>query len=278
MYFKEEKLEKIIKDALKYLKKEPAFLKLHGKIMLAGDTHGDVIVTKEIIKKFFDENFDIMIFLGDYIDRAPADIGSSIPNINYLLEMKSTYPDKIFLLKGNHEANYAIPCYPNEFEYEVKDCCPQLYSYYVMAFKEMPLMALANNVYAAHGGFPIEKNANAIDKNNVDAIEEITWSDAAISPVFRGAGNNFGEKELNLFLNKINARAFIRGHDYNLNGMIAYKKCLTIFSSRRYEDMGNGGILIAKVDENINNMDDIEIENFYNGRWKKYKARYVHKI
>ena len=84
--------------------------------------------------------------------------------------------------------------------------------------------------------------------------------------------NRFGEKELELFLNKINAKAFIRGHDYNLNGMIVYKKCLTIFSSRRYGRMGNGGILIAKINENINSMDDIEIENFCNGKWKKYEA------
>jgi len=272
VHFTEEKLEQTIKNALEYLKKEHAFLELHGKIMAAGDTHGDVVITKEIIKKFFDDGFDAIIFLGDYIDRAPSDIGSSIPNINYLLEMKSRYPDKIFLLKGNHEANYAIPCYPNEFEYEVKECCPQLYSQYVMAFKEMPLMAMLNNVYAAHGGFPIEKDVDEINKDDVDAIEEITWSDAAISPVFRGAGNRFGEKELELFLNKINAKAFIRGHDYNLNGMIVYKKCLTIFSSRRYEGMGNGGILIAKINENINSMDDIEIENFCNGKWKKYEA------
>ena len=76
--------------------KEPAFLKIQGKIMVAGDTHGDLIISKEIVKKFFDERFDYLVFLGDYIDRAPPDIGSSLPNINFLLDMKVSYPKKLF--------------------------------------------------------------------------------------------------------------------------------------------------------------------------------------
>ena len=265
--------EKELKDAIYSMKKEPAFLKLHGKIMVAGDTHGDVVISKAITEKFFDENFDFMIFLGDYIDRAPNDIGSSLPNINHLIEIKIRYPNKIFLLKGNHEANYAIPCWPHEFEYEVKQCCPSFYELYIKAFMEMPLMALANNVYLAHGGFP-RKNIS-INKNDIEAVEEITWSDVALSPVYRGAGFKFDEKMLNDFLNKINAKAFIRGHDYTMNGIVAYKKCLTIFSSRRYKNNGNGGILIAKIYGKINGIEDIELQTWEDGKWIDYKPYFI---
>ncbi|MCD6573581.1 MAG: metallophosphoesterase [Thermoplasmata archaeon] len=264
-----EKIEK----AIEAMKKEPAFLKLHGNIMVAGDTHGDVVISKAIVKKFFEENYNALLFLGDYVDRAPDDVDSSIPNINFLLEMKTRHPDKIFLLKGNHEANYAIPCFPNEFEYEVKQSCPSLYELYVKAFMEMPLMALANNVYAAHGGFP-RKNMS-IDKNDVDAIEEITWSDVALSPVYRGAGFKFDKKMLAEFLNRINAKAFIRGHDYTMNGIIAYEACLTIFSSRRYENEGNGGILIAKINGMIDGIGDIKIERWRDGKWEIYEPAFI---
>ncbi len=262
-----------IEKAIEAMKNEPPFLKLKGKIMVAGDTHGDVVISKAIVKKFFESKFDALLFLGDYIDRAPPDIGSSIPNIDYLLKMKALHRNKIFLLKGNHEANYAIPCFPNEFEYEVQQCCPSLYKLYIKAFMEMPLMALVNNVYAAHGGFP-RKNIN-INKNDVDAIEEITWSDVALSAVYRGAGFKFDKKMLDEFLNKINAKAFVRGHDYTMNGIIAYKKCLTIFSSRRYENEGNGGILIAKINGTIDGMEDIKMEKWRNGKWQSYKPAFI---
>ncbi len=261
----------LLEKAKETMAKEPALLKLSGKIMVAGDTHGDVIIAKQIVKKFFDEKYDYLVFLGDYVDRAPPDISSSLLNINFLLEAKIAHPDKIYLLKGNHETNYVIPCYPHDFEYEAG----QLYKKYVEIFMEMPLAAILNNVFAAHGGFPIKKSVYKIDKNDIETIEEITWSDVAISPVYRGAGNKFGKKELNEFLDKIKAKAFIRGHDYNMNGTVAYEKCLTIFSSRLYKEMGNGGVLIAKIDGNIESIKDIEIEDFSTEEWKRYEAKYI---
>ncbi len=257
-----EEIEKV----KEIMKNEPAFLKLKGKIMVAGDTHGDAIISKKIFNRFIEEKFDYMVFLGDYIDRAPPD-ASSLQNINFLLEAKLNYPNKIYLLKGNHEANYAIPCYPYEFEYEARE----LHDKYVEVFKEMPLAALLNNVFASHGG--IYHNLEKMSKNDLEAIEALTWSDPIISNLYRGVGFPFNEKDLEKFLKNINAKAFIRGHDYNLNGIIVYKKCLTIFSSRLYKDMGNKGILIAKIYGDIDSIDDIEIENFYNGKWEKYMAK-----
>ena len=263
--------KELLEKAKDVIARDATFLKLKGKIIVAGDIHGDVIIAKEIVKKFFEESYDYLLFLGDYVDRAPPDIGSSLPNINFLLEQKIKYPNKIYLLKGNHEANYAIPCYPHDFEYEAG----ALYKNYVEIFMEMPLVAMLNNVFVAHGGFPTKKNLNEIDKNDVIAIEEITWSDIDMSPVYRGAGHKFGKKELNEFLDKIKAKAFIRGHDYNMNGIVAYGRCLTIFSSRLYKNMGNGGILIAKINGNVENIKDIQIEDFSTGKWRKYEAKLI---
>ncbi len=253
------------------MRNEASYLRLNGKIMVAGDTHGDVLISKKIVKKFFDEKYDYLVFLGDYVDRAPPDVSSSIHNIDFLLQMKAKYPDKIYLLKGNHEANYIIPCYPNEFVYEAGE----RYEEYAAVFKEMPLAAMLNNVFAAHGGFPTKRRLEEINKNDVIDVEEITWSDAAISPVYRGAGNKFDEEMLFSFLKEHEAAAFIRGHDYNLNGIVVYEKCLTIFSSRRYASAGNGGILIAKIIGNIDEIDDILVEEFIDGRWRRYKVKKI---
>ena len=254
-----------LEKALKYMKEEPAFLKLRGRIMVAGDTHGDLIMAKEIVKKFFNDRYECLVFLGDYIDRAPPDVGSSLLNIDFLLEMKANYPDKIYLLKGNHEANYAIPCYPHEFKDEVGE----EYEKYIAIFKEMPLAGMLNNVFVAHGGI-FKGDLENMNKNDMEAIEALTWSDPAIANLYRGAGIPFNYEDLEEFLAKLDAKAFIRGHDYNLNGIIVYEKCLTIFSSRLYKDMGNKGILIAKINGKINSIDDIIVEDFSDGKWKNY--------
>ncbi|MEM1514031.1 MAG: metallophosphoesterase family protein [Candidatus Thermoplasmatota archaeon] len=255
--------------ARKIMEKEPSLLRLRGRIMVAGDTHGDAVVAREIVKKFYEEKFDFLVFLGDYIDRAPADVEAS-ENVDFLLMEKCRNPDKIFLLKGNHEANYAIPCYPNDFEIEMGN----KYREYVKVFREMPLAGLLNNVFVSHGGIIKDKKIEEINKNDIYDIESLTWSDPEIANIYRGAGIIYNEKDLDEFLEKIRAKAFIRGHDYNLNGIIVYKKCLTIFSSRIYKNEGNGGILIAKIHGEIENIDEIEIEDFCN-KWKKYKTKKI---
>ncbi|MBC7128339.1 MAG: serine/threonine protein phosphatase [Thermoplasmatales archaeon] len=254
--------------ARKIMEKEPSLLRLNGKIMLAGDTHGDAVVAREIVKRFYEEKFDFLIFLGDYVDRNPPDVSVS-ENIDFLLEEKCKNPDKIFLLKGNHEANYAIPCYPNDFEIEMGE----KYADYAKVFREMPLACLLNNVFASHGGIIKDKKIEEIDKNDIHDIEAITWSDPEIANLYRGAGISYSQKDLDEFLENIGAKAFIRGHDYNLNGIIVYEKCLTIFSSRIYKNEGNKGVLIAKIYGEINSMDDIEIEDIYSK--EKYKAKKI---
>jgi len=269
-------VEKIIKEVTELMVEEPALIELKGKILIAGDTHGDLVVTKAILKKFFKESFDHAVFLGDYIDRAPPDIGSSLPNINFLLEMKEQHPEKIFLLKGNHEANYAIPCFPYEFEREVEKEYPGMYEKYVDVFKQMPLMAMVNNVFASHGGILKGYNINTLkklNKSDVHAIESLTWSDPVISNTMRGAGYLYNEKELKDFLHHIGAKFFIKGHDYSTLGMLIYGKCITIFSSRRYASMGNGGILVAEIDGNVKNIEGIHVKNYTKSKWKEYKLQ-----
>lgn len=269
-----EDLEECLENVTSILNKEKALVELSSDILFVGDTHGDFETTKSIINRYFD--LDHLIFLGDYIDREPT-LWGSIYNLTYLLILKSKYPEKIVLLKGNHECNYAIPCYPYEFEREILSRFHSftLHSKYVEAFSSMPLMILANNIFAAHGG--ILKGADLkqlrnIDKNDLQAIESIVWSDPVNSPISRGAGDPFDEVDLIKFLDKIRARVFIRGHDYNTLGTSIYQdRCLTIFSSCRYKEMGNGGILVARSNKAISNINDILLENFSTGEWIKYK-------
>ncbi|UCB58094.1 MAG: metallophosphoesterase [Thermoplasmatales archaeon] len=270
----EKEIEICLDKVKHFLEREKTFIELNGKVVFVGDTHGDFITTKAIFKKFF--NYDYLVFLGDYIDREPVKWGA-IYNIIFLLIMKCCYPKKIILLKGNHECNYAIPCYPYEFEREIiqRFDSSDLHQRFIEVFSLMPLMVLSNSVFAAHGGFlkgyDLE-SLRKIDKNDLRAITSVVWSDPVVSLVFRGIGDRFTEEDLICFLNEINAKVFIKGHDYNTLGFSIYgDRCLTIFSSSQYKDMGNGGVLVAIKDKDVSCVSDLNIKDYSIGKWVDYK-------
>lgn len=70
------------------------------KFLIIGDIHGRKI-WKEIIEK---ENADRVIFLGDYVsthDNISEE--EQIENLTEILRYKKENPEKVILLRGNHE-------------------------------------------------------------------------------------------------------------------------------------------------------------------------------
>lgn len=72
----------------------------NNKIFAIGDIHG-CLQSLEKLLDILPVNWgeDLVIFLGDYIDRGPNPRGV----IEKILELKKLYQDKIITLKGNHE-------------------------------------------------------------------------------------------------------------------------------------------------------------------------------
>ena len=70
-----------------------------NKIFAIGDIHGAFDRLQHLMQKIpIDLAADILVFIGDYIDRGPG----SVEVVDYLLELKKRAPETIFL-KGNHE-------------------------------------------------------------------------------------------------------------------------------------------------------------------------------
>lgn len=79
------------------------------KIFIKGDLHGDNKAIPTMIsylqkQDLMDQNLAIkdhvfLVFLGDYIDRGP----NSIDVIRQITQLKKINPEKVFLLRGNHE-------------------------------------------------------------------------------------------------------------------------------------------------------------------------------
>ena len=269
---------------------EPSLIELNGRdeVIFVGDTHGDFETTKTIVQQKFlsNPNNKKLVFLGDYIDCTPPNVKyGSIKNITYLFLLKLSFPNQIYLLKGNHESIGTMPCHPYEFEDDLQrkfGTKTRLHPIYLRLFAKLPLMIKTKNgIYAAHGGILKTANLNElknVDKNDKQVLSSIVWSDPIDYGPRRGGiprGDSFSSSELSIFLKNISAKVMIRGHDYNTLGYSIYdNKCLTIFSSRSYVDKGNGGVLIAKsrLDRKINNVLDLEVEDISSGRWKIYRV------
>jgi serine/threonine protein phosphatase 1 len=71
------------------------------RLIAIGDIHGNLELLLNLVEKQikFNPDTDVLVFLGDYIDRG----GYSLEVVSYLKNLKSLYPENIVLLMGNHE-------------------------------------------------------------------------------------------------------------------------------------------------------------------------------
>ena len=83
----------------------------YKRILAVGDIHGmygKLIALMEKVK--FNPEQDLLIFLGDYIDRGPQ----SLQCLDYVMALNKQYPDRVIPLLGNHE----VMCL-NYYDYEL---------------------------------------------------------------------------------------------------------------------------------------------------------------
>lgn len=81
------------------LYEEPNVVKLRSPITLVGDVHGQFYDVMELFKVGGDIPDVNYLFLGDYVDRGHH----SVETMTLLLLYKVRYPNRICLLRGNHE-------------------------------------------------------------------------------------------------------------------------------------------------------------------------------
>jgi len=232
-----------------------------GEAIIVGDIHGDlesiiyILKNSKFVKKASQDEDVLLIFLGDYGDRGPHS-----PEVYYVaLKLKELFPERVVLMRGNHEGPNDILAYPHDLPTHLN-----------MKFGERgseaysKLRELFNYLYTAvlvdercillHGGAPSQASttddvAYAHEKHPRERhLEEILWSDPldgikGTYPSPRGAGRLFGENVTDKLLEMFNVKALIRGHEPSEDGFKTNHsgKVLTIFSRRGppyYNDYG----------------------------------------
>jgi len=258
----EEDVKKLCLKAREILQKEDTVQNVTSPCTLVGDIHGqwnDLMEMFAIGGNLPDTNY---VFLGDYVDRGFF----SIETVSLIMCLKVRYPDRIHILRGNHESRQITQVYGFYDQCLKHYGSPNVWKYFTDLFDFLPLTILVDNkIFCVHGGLSPSldslDNVRALDRFNEVPHEgpicDLIWSDPddrvgwGISP--RGAGYTFGEDitarwNLNngLTLTVRAHQLVMEGYNYTHNNQL-----LTLFSAPNYCYRCGNQAAIMEVDDNF---------------------------
>jgi serine/threonine-protein phosphatase PPG1 len=244
--------------------KEDNVKPISSPITLVGDVHGQFFDLKELFKVGGEIPNTNYLFLGDYVDRGPY----SVETIVYLSLLKIKHPNRITLLRGNHESRGITQTYGFYMECQSKFGDTTVWQYITDMFDYLPISALIDNeIFCVHGGLSpaIETIQEIAQINRFQEIPhegplaDIMWSDPDLdNPGFtlsaRGAGYMFGEEVLQRFLQVNKVNHIIRAHQLCMEGyqVIFSNKLSTVWSAPNYIYRFGNMASILEIDDNRN--------------------------
>lgn len=192
-------------------------------VVLVGDLHGQYYDLIELFRMGGAPGVETAYcFLGDYVDRGY----NSIETWQLLVLLKLKFPEKIWLLRGNHESRQVSQVYGLYDEVMRKYGNPSVWRDCVETFDYLPLGAVVDGkIFCVHGGLSPEishvDQIRQIDRlnelPNEGQFADLMWSDPedsvadwAANP--RGAGYVFGHNPARKFLHLNNLSLIARAH------------------------------------------------------------------
>ena len=247
-WLREEELAELCFRSRELLMSESALVEVPAPLVVAGDVHGQYTDLLRLFAAHGVPPTTRWLFLGDYVDRGP----NSIEVISLLLGLKLRHPQRIFLLRGNHETSAVNKAYGFLAECRQRFSL-QLYKLFSDVFNCLPVAALAGGgrILAMHGGISeklrswdqirrLERPSEVPDKG---LLCDLLWSDPdpEARPGFhagaRGVGSVFGPEALEAFCARMDLDLVARAHQVVQNGYEFYGpnlRCVTIFSAPNY--------------------------------------------
>ncbi|KAL5155632.1 Serine/threonine-protein phosphatase PP2A catalytic subunit [Glycine soja] len=205
----EQQVRGLCEKAKEILMDESNVQPVKSPVTICGDIHGQFHDLAELFRiggKCPDTNY---LFMGDYVDRGYY----SVETVSLLVALKVRYPQRITILRGNHESRQ-----------------------------------VESEIFCLHGG--LSPSIETLDNiRNFDRVQEVPhegpmcdllWSDPddrcgwGISP--RGAGYTFGQDISEQFNHTNSLKLIARAHQLVMDGFnwAHEQKVVTIFSAPNY--------------------------------------------
>jgi serine/threonine-protein phosphatase 2A catalytic subunit len=258
----EDSVKHLCEKAKEILSGESNVKEIQPPVTICGDIHGQFYDLLEVFRiggKLPDTNY---LFLGDYVDRGYY----SLESVTLVVALKVRYPERITLLRGNHESRQITQVYGFYDECLRKYGSANVWKYFTDLFDYLPMTALiAGKIFCPHGG--LSPSIDTLDDARVlDRVQEIphegamcdlVWSDPddrcgwGISP--RGAGYTFGQDVTEQFNHNNGLDLIARAHQLVMEGyQWAHSRgVITIFSAPNYCYRCGNQAAIMEVDERM---------------------------
>ena len=245
-YITESEVKDLCEKAKELLIEESNVQKIYSPITICGDVHGQFDDVMELFKTGGQCPETNYLFMGDFVDRG----FNSVETFLLLLALKVRYPDRITLIRGNHESRQITQVYGFYDECMRKYGSINVWRYCTEIFDYLPISAIIDEkIFCIHGG--LSPTIDTIDEiRNIDRKQEVPhdgamcdllWSDPdqdqkgfGISP--RGAGYLFGGDIVESFNHKNKISLIARAHQLVMEGykIMFENKLATVWSAPNY--------------------------------------------
>ncbi|CAN7095391.1 unnamed protein product [Brassica rapa subsp. narinosa] len=223
----EQQVRALCEKAKEILMDESNVQPVKSPVTICGDIHGQFHDLAELFRiggMCPDTNY---LFMGDYVDRGYY----SVETVTLLVGLKVRYPQRITILRGNHESRQITQVYGFYDECLRKYGNANVWKIFTDLFDYFPLTALVESeIFCLHGG--LSPSIETLDNiRNFDRVQEVPhegpmcdllWSDPddrcgwGISP--RGAGYTFGQDISEQFNHSNSLKLIARAHQLVMDG------------------------------------------------------------
>jgi serine/threonine-protein phosphatase 4 catalytic subunit len=261
-YIKESEVKTLCVKAREILVEESNMQRVDAPVTICGDIHGQFYDLMELFKVGGDCPDTNYLFMGDFVDRGFF----SVETFLLLLTLKVRYPDRITLIRGNHESRQITQVYGFYDECLRKYGSVNVWRYCTEIFDYLPLAALIENrIFCVHGGLS-PSITRLDDVCGLDRKQEVPhegvmcdlmWSDPedlegwGLSP--RGAGYLFGHDIVKQFNQTNGIELISRAHQLVMDGYkwMFNEALVTVWSAPNYCYRCGNVASILEFDENL---------------------------
>ncbi|KAK3391037.1 serine/threonine-protein phosphatase pp2a catalytic subunit [Podospora didyma] len=255
-------VQRLCEKAREVLQDESNVQPVKCPVTVCGDIHGQFHDLMELFKIGGPNPDTNYLFMGDYVDRGYY----SVETVTLLVALKIRYPQRITILRGNHESRQITQVYGFYDECLRKYGNANVWKYFTDLFDYLPLTALIDNqIFCLHGG--LSPSIDTLDNiRALDRIQEVPhegpmcdllWSDPddrcgwGISP--RGAGYTFGQDISEAFNHNNGLTLIARAHQLVMEGYnwSQDRNVVTIFSAPNYCYRCGNQAAIMEIDEHL---------------------------